>query len=778
MNDQTRGLFGQRFVGQRMPRKEDERLLTGRGLFVDDVIVPGMLHVAFHRSPIARGRIVSIDLAAARALPGVVAIYLAEDLAAIPLQLVSFFMIAPPPGTRATPLADGRVAYVGDPIALVVADDRYVAEDAAALIDVQYAEEDAVVGIEAARRHPAIHPDLPDNVAASTGQPEMNAELEAVFASAAHVVIDTVRHQRIAQSPLETRGLVVTPHGRNELTVNLSCASPHVAARQLSLALGLPATNIRVIAKDVGGSFGQKTQIWREEYAVIVAALILNRPIKWIEDRYEHLIGANQAREQECTLRLAFDKDARLLGCRMDYAIDNGAFPHYPDQTLGAALFMWGAYRLPQFDYLMQGFHTNTVGLGGYRGPWAVETLARETILDVAARQIGIDPIELRRRNLITAADQPCASVTGLPVTDITPLECLELLLQQIDVAAFRAEQAAARKQGRYLGLGVATYIEPTGTSGSSVLRSDVAHLRIEATGKVIAILSTHSQGQGTETTNAQVIADHLGVPFEDVTVLEDDSSRGGFGPGAAGSRQAIVGGGASIKAAEILADKLRHIAGHVLNANPDDVRIENGMIRVRGVEESTRSLREIAELAYYEPARLPHGMALGLEAQYRFQPPPVTWTSAAHVCIVEVDAETGFVAIKRWICTEDCGVVINPAVVEGQIAGGLAQAIGTVLLEDFHYDERGTPVTATFKDYLLPAITDVPDFEYNHLCTPSQSPGGFRGAGEGGAIIGPPTLINAIADALAPFGARCLDMPLSPPRILELIEAGGGAAS
>jgi carbon-monoxide dehydrogenase large subunit len=777
MADTEAAVFGQRFVGQRMPRKEDARLLTGRGIFVDDVSLPGTLHVAFHRSPIARGRILSIDLSAAKALPGVVAVFTVDDLATVPLEMVSFFMISPPPGTRVRPLADGRVAYVGDPIVMVLAESRYIAEDAASLVAVEYQEEAAVIGIDAARVQSAIHPDLEDNVSIATGALDADPELSAIFARAAHVVTGTVRHQRIAQSPMETRGIIMSMQGDNELVIYLSCASPHVAARQIALALDLPPANIRVIAKDVGGSFGQKTQVWREEFAVIVAGLILRRPVKWIEDRFEHMIAANQAREQECTLKLAFDPDARLLGAQIHYLNDNGAYPHYPDQTLGVAMFMWGAYRLPRFEFLLQGLHTNTVGLGGYRGPWAIETLVRETVLDLAARQIGLDPVELRRRNLVAAADQPCVSVMGLPITDITPTECLDLLLAKVDVPAFRKEQAEARKQGRYLGLGIATYIEPTGSSGFSVLRSDIAQLRIEPTGKVTAIVSTHSQGHGTQTTNAQVIADHLGVPFEDVTVFEEDSASSGFGPGAAGSRQAITGGGASIKAAEILVDKVRRIAGHVLNASPEDVRIEGGMVRVTGVDEMTRSLREIAEIAYNEPDRLPHGMGLGLEALYRFQPPGLTWTSAAHACVVEVDAETGFVSIRRWLASEDCGVIINPAIVEGQIAGGLAQAIGSVLLEHFVYDGQGNPTSATFKDYLLPAITDVPDFEYFHICTPSQSPGGFRGIGEGGAIIGPPTLVNAISDALAPFGVDCLDLPLTPSKILNLIEAGWPAA-
>jgi carbon-monoxide dehydrogenase large subunit len=764
-------LSAARFVGQRVARKEDARLLIGRGTYVDDIVVPGMLHVAFARSPIARGTILSIDTTAARDLPGVRAILTADDLAAIPVEMVSFFMISPPPGPKIYPLASGRVAHVGDPVAMVVAEDRYVAEDAAGLIAIDYAQEDAVVTLADARTRPAIHPDLDDNVAAMAGEEDEDPALEAIFAAAAHVVSARFEHQRISASPMEARGVVVSPNGANELAIHIGCQSPHMIARQLALVFGMPETNIRVIAKDVGGSFGLKTQAWREEIATIVAARILGRPLKWIEDRYENLTAACQAREQECAIRVAFDGDGRLLASHLDYAVNNGAYPHMPDQNIAVPMFLWAAYKMPKFGFLAQGFHTNTAGLGAYRGPWAMETLVREVTLDIAARRIGIDPVEIRRRNLVSAADQPCMSCMGLPLEDITPIECLDALLARVDVTAFRAEQAAARADGRYLGLGVATYIEPTGGSSFSVLRSDVAQIRIEPTGKVSAVLSTHSQGHGTQTTMAQVIADHLGVPFEDVSVFEDDSSRGGFGPGAAGSRQAIAGGGASIRASALLADKVRRAAAHILNANPDDVRIEDGMIRVAGVEEVTRSLREIAEIAYNDPDRLPPGMEAGLEAQYRYQPPGMTFTTAAHACIVEVDIEIGFVKILRWVGAEDCGVMINPAVVEGQVAGGLAQGIGSVLLEEFGYDALGNPTTATFKDYLLPTVADVPDFEYVHLCTPSKAEGGFRGIGEGGAIIGPPTLVNAIADALSPFGVECLDLPLSPSRILELIE-------
>jgi carbon-monoxide dehydrogenase large subunit len=761
-----------RFVGQRLPRKEDARLLTGRGCYVDDVVLPGMLHCAFVRSPVARGKIRSIDAAAARELPGVHAVLTAEDLAPLGVQMISFFLISPPPGPKVHPLASGRVAHVGDPIALVIADDRYIAEDAAGLVSVDIEVETPVVTMQQALAGgAAVHPEWDGNIAATEARPD--PELDALFQTAPHVVSRTIRHQRISQSPMETRGVVVSKSG-DELTVYISCQSPPIVARLLAMAFDLPQTSIRAIAKDVGGAFGLKNQPGREEMAVIAAGLILGRPLKWIEDRFEHLTTALLAREQEITLKLAFDDDGRLLGAHADYLQQNGAFPQFPDANIAAMMFMWPAYKLPRFSYLARGVFTNTIGLGGYRGPWAVETLARETLMDVAARQIGLDPVELRRRNLITAADQPYTDRGfGFVLEDITPSECLDALLQKVDVPAFRAEQAAARREGRHLGLGIATYIEPTAATGFPVLASDVAHLRIEPNGKVTAILTTHSQGHGTQTTMAQVIADHLGVPFEDVTIYEDDSSRSGFGPGAAGSRQAVSGGGASIRAARILADKIRRIAGHVLNANPEDVEIEAGMIRVAGAPEMTRSLREIAEIAYNEPARLPPDEQMGLEAQYRYNAPPVTWTSAAHACIVEVDAETGFVTIRRWVCSEDCGVVINPAVVEGQIAGGLAQGIGEVLLEEMPFDAEGNPTAATFKDYLMPAISDIPEFEYTHIVTPSAAEGGFRGVGEGGAIIGPPTLVNAIADALKPFGDLPLDLPLTPAKLVAVMERG-----
>ncbi|MET0238439.1 MAG: xanthine dehydrogenase family protein molybdopterin-binding subunit [Sphingobium sp.] len=763
-----------RFIGQRLPRKEDDRLLIGRGTFTGDVVLPGMLHAAFYRSPVARGRIRSIDTAVALSVPGVVAIYTAQDLNRIGIALVSGH---PVPNMAKRPIdamALDRVCFVGDPILLVVAQSRSIAEDAASLVEVDIAEEEPVVTLADAKVGAPVHPDLDSNVAATLTLPD-DPEIERILASAPHVVTSRVTHQRVAHASMETRGVVVSSNGRGELTVHIGCQGPQVIARYLANIFQLEETAIRVIAKDVGGSFGLKSRPWREEVAVIAAGLILGRPLKWIEDRLENLISANQAREQDYVMRTAFDTDGRLLASHVEGAINNGAYPHYADANSAAMMFVWAAYKQPHYNFLSRGYYTNTAGLAAYRGPWAMESLLRETQLDIAARRIGIDPIAIRRRNLVTAADQPYTTTGGRVLEDITPTECLDELLRHIDVPAFRERQAAARAQGRYLGLGICTYIEPTATSMFPPSATEIAAVRIEPTGRVTAALGTHSQGQGTQTTMAQIVADRLGVPFEHVSVFEDSSTNVGYGAGSGGSRQAVAGGGAAVKASERLLEKVKLLAAHLLNASVESVRVEGGMVHVEGAPEMTRSLREIAEVAYGEPRRLPEGMEPGLEAQFRFHAPPVTFASAAHACIVEVDVDTGFVSIERWVCSEDCGVVINPGIVEGQIAGGLAQAIGMVLMEEMHFDARGNPTSATFKDYLLPSISDVPDFEYTHVVTPAKGAGGFRGVGEGGAIIGPPTLVNAIHDALAPFGVECLDLPLTPAKLLAAIEVGRG---
>lgn len=762
-----------RFTGERVPRKEDRRLLTGRGTFVDDVTMPGMVHATFVRSPIAKGRIVAIDSVAARALPGVRAVYTAADLDLYQAKLTGLYGSAEAKVPDIWPLAKGDVRHVGDPVAIVIADDRYIAEDGAALVLVDYDAADPIVTIDDAVSGASVHDSLDSNLAQALATPD-DPSLEAVFAGAAHVVSGTIVHQRQAHVPMETRGIVAARQGSGEMLVHASCQSPHMVARYLELTFALPDLHFRVLSKDVGGAFGLKVQPWREEVAIVAAALIIGRPVKWIEDRLENLTASNQAREQDVTVRLAFDAEAKLLAAEVDYRCNIGAYAHGADPNTLAMMMFPGPYRLPHYKFRAQAFYSNTVGQAAYRGPWAMESLMRETLLEKAARQIGIDSVELRRRNLIRADEQPFQMASGFVLDRVTPGETLDKVVAHLDLPAFRAEQAAARDQGRYLGLGFAVYVEPTTMAFGGILSSDVADIRIEPTGKVTATISTHSQGHGTQTTMAQLVADTLGVDIKDVSVMEDDSSRGGFGPGAGGSRQAVSGGGATLIASGKLADKIRAIAAHVLNASPDSVTLAGGKVLVAGVAEMASTVREIAEIAYYQTERLPPGMEPGLEARYRYRPPPIVYSNASHACVVEVDIETGMVAILRWIACEDCGPMINPAIVEGQIAGGVVQGIGGVLYEQASYDAQGNPTAVTFKDYLIPTAHDVPEIEFLHIVTPSASEGGFKGVGEGGAIVGPPTLVNAIADALAPFGADCLHLPLSPPRILAEIAGRG----
>jgi carbon-monoxide dehydrogenase large subunit len=757
-----------RFVGERVPRKEDRRLLTGKGTFVDDVTMPGMVHCAFVRSPIAKGRIVSIDADHARTMPGVRAIYTHSDLPHFP-RVIGLYGSAEASTPIIMPLATDDVRHVGDPVAMVIADDRYCAEDAAAMVIVDYEAADAVVTLAQAATGATVHPNLSDNVVQVLTSAE-DAAFDAAFASAAHVVTGTIVHQRQAHVPMETRGIIAARQGMGEMLIYAASQSPHMVAQQLEKSFEIPDVHFRVISKDVGGAFGLKVHPWREEVAVVAAALVFGQPVKWIEDRLESLTSSNQAREQECDVRMAFDADARLLGIDVNYRCNIGAYPHGSDAGGLGMMMLPGPYKVPHYRYKATGYYSNTVGQAAYRGPWMIESLARETLLEKAARQIGIDPIELRRRNLIRQDDQPFAMHSGFVIDRTTAYETMEQVVQHVDLPAFRREQATAREQGRYLGLGFAVYVEPTTMAFGGVLSSDIAQVRIDPSGKVTATISTHSQGHGTQTTMAQIVADELGVDIDAVTVLEDDSSGGGFGPGAGGSRQAVSGGGATIRATRKLADKVKVIAAHVLNANPQSITIERGRIHVAGVAEMTTTVKEIAQIAYYATERLPPDTEPGLEEKYRYRPPPIVFSNAAHACVVEVDLETGKVAILRWITCEDCGPMINPAIVEGQIAGGVVQGIGGVLYEKASYDAQGNPTAVTFKDYLIPTAHDVPEIEFLHIVTQSASEGGFKGVGEGGAIVGPPTLVNAIADALSPFGADCLTLPLSPPQVLAEI--------
>jgi len=771
-----------RYAGARISRVEDARLLTGHGTFVDDVVRPGMLHACFVRSPMARARILGIDPSAALELPGVVAVFVAADLN--PDVRESWYTSMGPalPDPPKPPLAEGEVRFVGDPVALVVAVDRYVAEDAVDLIALDLDPLPPVVDYEAARESDAlVHEAYPGNVAGEIGgmPPEM---LAPAFDGAPHVVAATVHQQAYAAVPMETRGLVAEWEAASgELTVWAATQSPHEVRAFGARLLGLPEHRVRVIARDTGGGFGQKVLPQREDMAVLLAARKVPGALKWIEDRRENLLSAGQSRHEHATVRVALDGDGALLAAEIDHVQDVGAYPMPWPVHAGAAVGVLfpGPYRLPKARFSYTGLYTNTVGRTAYRGPWQFESVAREVVLDIAARRVGLDPIELRRRNLLRRDEQPYANANGMTYSDVTPLETFEHALEILDLDAFRKEQAEARAAGRLLGVGTCSYIEPTATA-MGFYGTEGATIRIEPSGSVNVYVAGGSCGNSLETTVVQLVADALGADIADVHTVQGDTAVTPFGAGTGGSRSGPMLAGAVAETASGLRDRIVAIAAHKLEASPDDIELAGSRAAVRGTPTKGLSLAEIAGTAYFEPASLPDGVPPGLEASGRYRAKDLSvWANATHVCTCEVDPETGVVTVLRYIVSEDCGPMINPTVVEGQIAGGSVQGIGGVLYEHLAYDTDGNPLASTLMDYLLPTIAEVPVIEYGHVETPSPSPGGYKGVGEGGAIGAPPAVVNAVADALAPLGVTVTRLPLGPAAVLALIaEAGGGAAS
>ncbi len=771
---------GNRFVGQRVQRREDARLVTGHGTYVDDVTVPGMLHAAFLRSDIARGTIRSLDVEPARRLDGVVAVFTGEELNG---DVSDHWLDYEGPAGNSRPfrmLAQGDVRFAGEAVALVVAESRYVAEDACELIELDIEPSDPLIGAAAALAPdaPLVHAELGSNVAGVIPAAH-DPELDAIFASAAHVVSETFTQHRYTCVPMETRGIVSQwDPARHELTVWISTQGPHGVRSFLSRAIGVPEHHVRVIMGDVGGGFGQKMFMVPDEVAVVAAGKRLGRPVKWIEDRRENLMSGQHARDDEMTVSFAIDAGGRIQGVRAELVEDVGSFAAAGSSAIGfVGVLLPGPYAIPKVGFSAKAVYTNTCGRCSYRGPWMMETLAREQMMDVAARQIGLDPLEFRRINVIGEANLPFTTAAGLVYDGVSIAASLEQAAAMIDYDAFRAEQAAARRHGRLLGLGLGLYVEPSGLAVGS-LASEAAIVSIGVNGHVQASMSSASHGQSVETTVAQVVADQLGVDLDDVTVIQGDTAGTPAGPGTGGSRSAVLVSGAAVEASAQVRAKVAEIAAHALEAAPEDLEIAAGRVSVVGTPSRGMTMAEIARIAYTDPTGLPPGMPMGLEAHARYTPnAPFTWSNSCHACICEVDAVTGAVKILRFVVSEDCGVMINPDVVEGQIAGGVVQGIGGVLYEQMAYDEAGNPLATTFVDYLLPTAAEVPIIEYGHIETPAPTnPGGYKGMGEGGAIGSPPAVINAVADAIAHLGGRVNHQPLSPPTIVAAV--GEAAAS
>jgi carbon-monoxide dehydrogenase large subunit len=761
-----------RFVGQSVKRREDPRLLTGHGRYVDDVVLPGMLHCTFVRSDVARGRIVRVDTEAAAALEGVTTVLTARDLNPH-AGVMQPTLLLTTPGAPLRPLADGDVRFVGEPIVLIVAVNRYVAEDAADLVEIEIDSDPAVIDVEHALDDgvPIVHPELGTNLGAEMAFP-IAPELEAVL-EGQNVVRRTFRQHRHTPVPMETRGIVVAYEPTvGELHAWMSTQNPHEAKQAMARVAGVPAHRVRVEAHDVGGGFGQKFFTPREELTVALAARRLGRTLKWIEDRRENLIASNHARADVADCTFALDDDGRLLGTYIDHIEDAGAFPVGATGGAGAlvGLLFTGPYKCALASLRTRAVWTNTCGRGAYRGPWMFETVAREQLVDAAARQIGIDPLEWRRRNVVQTDELPYTLPTGLPLDMVSPSETLEQAAEIIGYDAFRVEQRRAfTEEGRLLGVGLGLYVEPS-TGMMDPMGTETAVVRVNPSGQVTVSLGTGSHGQGIETTMAQVVAEELGIDFDDVTVVQGDSAVTAYGRGTGGSGTAVIAGNSCRNACALVRAKAIQIAAHLMEAAPEDLEIVDAQVAVRGTPTRSVAWSEVARIAHLETARLPDGMEVGLEATATFKAPPFSWSNACHACTVEVDRATGVVSILRYVVSEDCGVMINPMIVEGQVAGGVVQGIGGALYEHFVYDDDGNPLTTTFMDYLLPTTTEVPTIEYGHVETPAPTPGGHKGMGEGGAIGSPPAIFNAVADALALVGATIDHTPLSPDTVLNAL--------
>ena len=762
-----------RYSGMRVARVEDARLLTGHGTYVDDVRLPGMLHASFVRSPFARATVNGIDTSAALAAPGVRAVYTAADLNPHAKEQWHTSIGPRGPETPRPPLADAEVRFVGDPVALVVAESLYLAEDAAELVDVDYTPLPAVVDyVRAPDASDLVHPAHGSNVIGElAGLP--GSALDALFDAAAHAVTTTVSQQAYVALPMEGRGLVVDhARGTGDVTIHAATQSPHEMRLFCSRLLGIPEHRIRVVMRDTGGGFGQKIMVQRDEMCLMIAGYLLGAPVKWVEDRRENLLAAGKSRRERADVRVALDPDGAIEAMGIDFLSDCGAYPTpWPVMTAAAvgALFP-GPYRVPKASFSARTVYTNTAGRTAYRGPWQFETLAREMLLDVAAREAGIDPAELRRRNLLRADELPYTSANGMTYDSISPLETFEHALELLDYDAFRAEQAAARADGRYLGVGISNYVEPS-TPGYGYYGTEGATIRIEPSGAVNVYIAGGSTGNSIETTVVQLAADALGCDIADVNTIQGDTAVTGFGAGAAGSRSGSMTAGAIAETAAVLRERLIAIAAHRLEAAPDDIELADSKASVRGTPDANVSFSTLARMAYLEPERLPPDVPAGLEASARYKARTGSiFVNATHVCTCEVDVVTGKVELLRYIVSEDCGPMINPNVVEGQIAGGAVQGIGGALFEHLEYDDAGNPVTTTLLDYLVPTAADVPVLEYGHVETPSPGPGGYKGVGEGGAIGAPPAVVNAVADALAPFGVRITELPLTPSAIVALL--------
>jgi carbon-monoxide dehydrogenase large subunit len=766
-------------VGARIKRREDPNLIRGLGQYVDDIKLPDALHVAILRSPYAHARIKKLDADQARQLSGVVSVAtgseLKDKIGALPTTADNPTLRIPAHRV----LAIDKVCYMGEGVAAVVAEDRYTARDALDLIEVEYEPLPVVSDPEKAltASSPLIHPEWNENLAFSWKQEQ--GDLTGAFKQAHKIVKQRLVHQRMAPIAIETRAVLARYLAESkELTVWSSTQVPHILKTHLAQLLKLPENEVRVIAPDVGGGFGCKLNVYAEEALVGYLALELNRPVKWVEERRENIQATIHGRGQVGEVEAAVKKDGTLLGLKYRVIADIGAYhqlftPAIPPFT---GLMLSGCYKIPAIGIELRAAFTNKMSTDAYRGAGRPEaTYVIERLMDRIAQELKLDPVAVRKKNFPKPTDFPFKTATGLAYDSGNYPLALNKALKIAGYDKLRREQKTLRSRGRYLGIGLSTYVEICAMGPGFW---EYGKVQVEPNGKVMVFSGASPHGQGQQTSFAQIVADELGVAMDDITVVHGDTGQVPRGMGTFGSRATAVGGIAVYHAAEQVRENARQIASHHFEVDADDLVFSEGRFSVKGVPRKALTIQQIAKQAHETTD--PKGKTLpGLAAEYQFEPSNFTFPFGTHICVVEIDPQTGAVAIKKYVAVDDCGKVINPLLVDGQVQGGIVQGLGQALYEGVVYDENGQLLTGSLMDYGLPKAAGLPRLQLSRTETPSPvNPLGIKGIGEAGTIGSTPAVVNAVIDALAPFGVTHIDMPLTPQKIWRLCQGTRAAAA
>ncbi len=784
------------YIGKSVKRVEDKRFLTGKGRYTDDIVLPGMTYACIIRSPYAHAKITGIDTSAAEGMEGVVAIFTGKDIAAAGVNgvpcgwQVNFkngdTMKEPPHPL----LVADVVKHVGDNVAMVIAESREIAKDAAEMVEIDYEELDAVANAAKAVKDgaPQVHPDAPGNLCFDWELGNPKEEVDAAMDAAHHITKLDFTNQRLIPNAIEPRSAIGHYESAGDkYTLYTTSQNPHLTRLLISaFVLGIPEHRVRVVAPDVGGGFGSKIFHYTEEALVVWASKQINRPIKWTAERSESFMTDAHGRDHVTTAEMGFDAEGNIVGLRVNTLANLGAYlstfaPCVPTWLHGTLL--QGLYTTPKINVDVTGVFTHTTPVDAYRGAGRPEaTYLLERLLDTAALEMNMDPAELRLKNFIPPFDgveqEGYATQVALQYDSGNYHRVLERALEMVGYDDFRKEQAEARANGKYLGIGFSTYIEACGIAPSAVVGAlgaraglyEVGQVRVQPTGKVSVYTGAHSHGQGHETTFAQVVADKFGIALDDVEIVHGDSESVAFGMGTYGSRSLAVGGSAIIKSIEKVLEKGAKIAAHKLEAAEGDLEFAEGKWTVKGTDKSI-GFGDVA-LTAYVPHDYPEGLEPGMDFSSFYDPANFTYPFGAHIAIVEVDKDTGSVKLKRFIAVDDVGNVINPMIVDGQIHGGVAQGIGQALFEGAIYDENAQLINGSYMDYTMPRADDLPAFEIDRTVTPCpHNPLGVKGAGEAGAIGSTPAVVNAVMDALSPFGVKNLEMPLTPERVWRAMQ-------